>query len=388
MTEAGDVALRPLLTWLVIGLAAYSTPCWSQQPAPGELQQLFQRLLQNPSDIELNFRYAELAIEQDRLRSALAAYERILATDPENAEAKEGIERIRRLLRPEFTDATVIVGGQYETNPLRAGRGVPGGDDVLAVTQGQVIDERRIGGYRLHSEGDLFANFHNRFTDVNYGRVGGNTGPVLGLAEDWEIQPALGAAYAWLDGQSFYGEGSSLLSLISRGTGPIQRINLSFAYDKISENFAHRDAYQIELGPQLYWINQVTDQDIVLLTPFYRFNGVAGSGPPGRGPTSQPFPLESHQFGGRIDYYVTLRADLAFDANFTGYYQPFNEHVFAGTKLRRDRYLSPGAQIILKEFLSKRHDLIFAYQLEDNSSNDDTVTFDNHILSVRSLWRF
>ncbi len=382
------MASRRLLAWLAIGLAACSTPCWSQQPPSSEFQQLFQRLLLNPSDVGLNFRYAELAIEQDRLRSALAAYERIMATDPENAEAKEGIERIRRLLRPEFTDATVIVGGQYETNPLLAGKGEPGGDDVLATTQGQVIDERRVGGYRLRSEGDLFANFHNRFTDVNYGRVGGNTGPILGLAEDWEIQPAVGAAYAWLDGQSFYGEGSSRLSLISRGAGPLRRIDFQFAYDKISENFAHRDAYQLEVSPQLYWINQITDQDIVLLNPFYRYNGVAGDGPAGRGPTSQPFPLISNQYGGRVDYYVTLGESIAFDANFTGYYQPYNVSVLGRSKTRHDRLLSPGAQIILKEFLSKRHDLIFAYQFEDNSSNDDTETFDNHILSVRSLWRF
>lgn len=382
------MASRRLLAWLAIGLAAFSAPCWGQQPPPGELQQLFQRLLQNPSDIPLNFRYAELAIEQDRLRSALAAYERILATDPENAEAKEGIERIRRLLRPEFTDATVIVGGQYETNPRRSGKGVPGGDDVLAVTQASVVDERRVAGYRLRSEGDLYANFYNRFTDIDYGRVGANSGPILGLSEEWEIRPALGAAYAWLDGQTFYGAGDAIVSFYSQAGGPLRRIDLQFEYDKISEAFAHRDAYQIGLTPQLYWVNQLTDQDIVLLTPFYRFNGVSGSGPPGRGPTSQPFPLESHQVGGRIDYYVTVRPEIAFDANFTGYYQPFNEHVLGGSKLRRDRYLSPGAQIILKEFLSKRHDLIFAYQFEDNSSNDDTETFDNHILSVRSLWRF
>lgn len=279
---------------LAIGLATFSMPCWSQQPPSSELQRLFERLLQNPSDIELNFRYAELAIEQDRLRSALAAYERILATDPENAEAKAGIERIRRLLRPEFTDATVIVGGQYESNPRRAGKGVPGGDDVLAVTQADVIDERRIGGYRLRSEADFFANFHNRFTDIDYGRVAGNSGPVLGLDEDWEIRPAVGGGYAWLDGQTFYGEGSSLLSLYSLGRGPFRRVDLAFAYDKVSETFAHRDAYQIGLGPQLYWVNQVTDQDIVLLSPFYRFNGVVGSGPPGIGPSAQPFPLESH----------------------------------------------------------------------------------------------
>lgn len=382
------MASRRLSAWLAIGLAVISTPCWSQQAPPAELQQLFQHLLQNPSDVGLNFRYAELAIEQDRLRSALAAYERILATDPENAAAKEGIDRIRRLLRPEFTDAIVIVGGQYETNPLLAGKGVPGGDDVLATTQGQVIDERRVGGYRLGSEGDFFANFHNRFTDVNYGRVGGSTGPILGLNEDWEIQPAVGAAYAWLDGQSFYGEGSSRLSLISQGAGPLRRIDFQFAYDKISETFAHRDAYQLEVSPQFYWINQVTDQDIVLLNPFYRYNGVAGDGPAGRGPTSQPFPLISNQYGGRVDFYVTLRENIAFDANFTGYYQPYNVSVLGRPKTRHDRLLSPGAQIILKELFWKRHDLIFAYQFEDNSSNDDTETFDNHILSVRSLWRF
>ena len=373
---------------LAIGLAVLATPCRSQEPPPSELQRLFDRLQQNPFDIELNFRYAELAIEQDRLRSALAAYERILATDPENAEAKAGVERIRRLLRPEFTDATVIGGGQYESNPRRAGKGVSGGDDVLAVTQADVIDERRIGQYRLRSEADFFANFHDRFTEIDYGRVAANSGPILGLHEDWEIRPAIGGGYAWLDGQTFYGEGSSLLSLYSLGAGPLRRVDLLFEYDKVSETFARRDAYQIALSPQLYWVNRVTDQDIVLLSPFYRFNGVVGSGPPGIGPSAQPFPLESHQFGGRIDYYVAFSGDVAVDANFTGYYQPFNEHVFNGSGLRRDRYLSPGAQVILKEFLSKRHDLIFAYQFEDNSSNDDTETFDNHILSVRSLWRF
>ena len=377
-----------LLAWLAIGLAAFSVPCWSQQPPASELQQLFQRLLQNPSDIQLNFRYAELAMEQDRLRNALAAYERILATDPENAEAKEGIERIRRLLRPEFTDATVILGGEYATNPRLAGQGEPGGDDVLALIQASVIDERRLGAYRLHSEGDLYANFYNRFTDIDYGRVGGTTGPVLGLAEDWEIRPALGGAYSWLDGQNFYGAGDALVTFYSLAGGALRRIDLLFEYDKVSEAFAHRDAYQIALTPQLYWVNQLTDQDIVLLTPFYRYNGVNGTGPPGRGPTSQPFPLESHQFGGRVDYYVTLRPELAFDASFTGYYQPYNEHVLAGTELRRDRYLSPGAQVILKEFIWKQHDLIFAYQYENNDSNDPTETFDNHILSVRSLWRF
>lgn len=373
--------------WLVGCLIAIAAPCWGQEASPEALQAVFQRLLENPSDVALNFRYAELALQQNRLRSALAAYERVLATDPNNEEAKAGVRRIQQLLEPEFTSVTVTLGGQYESNPRLAGAGRPAGDAAALIPQAEVVDERRVGSLRLRSEGDVVADFYKRFSDLNYGKANANTGPVLSLG-DWQVRPALGFGYAWLNGNTFYDEATSLLTLAPPSGGPLRRINLQFSYDWIARSIAPRDAFQIEVAPQLYWVNQFTDQDTILVTPFYRFNGVNGSGPPGSGVGGQPFPLQSHQVGGRIDYYVALFGNFAIDANFTGYYQPYNQTVTNGTSERHDRYLSPGLQLILKEFPLTRADLVLGYQYEDNGSNDPAETFTNHIVSLRSVWRF
>jgi len=373
--------------WFLAALMCFATPGWCQEAAPDEMQRIFQRLLENPSDPTLNFRYAELAITQNRVRSALAAYERILAGDPNNEQAKAGIRRIRQMLAPEFTAVTLSLGGQYETNPRLAGSGRAGGGDFSLAPQAEIVDEHRLGDLRLRSEGQVFADFYKRFDDINYGKVSATTGPVLGVG-DWNVRPAVGAGYAWLNGDSFYGEGITSLSVAPQTEGPLRRINLQFSYDWINGRITHRDAFQIELSPQFYWVDQLTTDDAILVTPFYRYNGVTGTGPAGSGVGAQPFPLESHQFGGRVDYYLSVFQDYAIDANFTGYYQPFNELVTNGTNHRHDRYLAPGIQFIVKGFLSTHQDVVLGYLYEDNHSNDSTETYRNQTVSLRSVWRF
>ena len=58
--------------------------------AEENLDTLFVRILINPTDVDLNLRYAKLAEEQGEIRKALATYERILLQDPDNSEAKAG----------------------------------------------------------------------------------------------------------------------------------------------------------------------------------------------------------------------------------------------------------------------------------------------------------
>lgn len=383
-----EMYARTAFSWLLCSLAVIATPCFGQTAPSENLQNLFQRLLTNPSDIALNRQYARLEIEQNRLRNALAAYERILAADPTNEEAKEGIERIRRLLEPQFTTLDVVVGGQYETNPRLAGQGRQSGDDFSATTQADLTDERQVGDVRLYSEGHLFADFYTRFSDINYGKISGDTGPVLGLGSDWNVHPSLGAGFAWLHGDPFYKEASTGLRFIPTNGLPLRRVDFRFAYDNIDRAISQRDAYVVDITPQFYWTRLAINEDAFFVTPFYRFNGVLGSGPAGVGQFGQPFPLESQQFGGRVDYYVTLHEALAFDVNFTGYYEPFTSTVTNGIARRNDRYLSPGVQLIWKEVGLKRLDIVFSYQFEDNHSNDVTETFTNHVVAIRSLWHF
>lgn len=85
--------------------------------APNELDALHARILRDPSDSELNLRFARLAEASGTLRWALAAYERILVNDPNNIEAQRGLQRVRRALQPAYTLVTAELGAGYETNP-------------------------------------------------------------------------------------------------------------------------------------------------------------------------------------------------------------------------------------------------------------------------------
>src|SRR5688500_4001798 len=95
-------------------------PAYAQDDV--ELRQVFEQILQDPGNPGLNLRYARLAIDRGEVRKALAAYERILAQDPNNEQAKAGIRRIQRELEPSVTKVTLLLGGQYESNARR----VPG----------------------------------------------------------------------------------------------------------------------------------------------------------------------------------------------------------------------------------------------------------------------
>jgi hypothetical protein len=85
--------------------------------APAELTRVYSLILRDPTNSQLNLRYAELAEASGKLRWALAAYERVLVNDPGNLEAQAGLQRVRRRLQPNTTQFTAELGAAGETNP-------------------------------------------------------------------------------------------------------------------------------------------------------------------------------------------------------------------------------------------------------------------------------
>jgi hypothetical protein len=66
-----------------------------------EIADIYQRLQNEPRSVALNLQYARAAEKAGKLKWALPAYERALAADPGNPEAKSGIDRITNQLRAE-----------------------------------------------------------------------------------------------------------------------------------------------------------------------------------------------------------------------------------------------------------------------------------------------
>jgi len=356
-----------------------------------QLRDIYRQILLDPSNTELNLRYARLAEKKGLLRKALAAYERILINNPGNLEASKGSRHILLLLKPDFTRVTAIFGGDYASNPrLSNHRGFDPKSDVTATGRFLITDERRIGGHRWQTNGHLFANVHKRVRNLDYGYVGGDVGPLLASVGGWTVRPALGVAYSWLDQHSFVTELSALLGLEAPKTGAFQRIDFRFSYDFIGNKFSsQRSGVVFEVAPQFLVRNLVKRGDGLTIRPSFLYNGATGGEPNPLLVRGDLFPNRYQQYALRLTYFVPVfggkvLAGLTLDSSVRLYVV----NVFAQPDRRRDTYLAPGAQLVIPKLFHPKHDLIVQYRFENNVSNDGTQNFRNHVAGFRSVWRF
>ncbi len=134
---------------MAAAMALASGDARAQEQTLQELRRVFEQLLQDPTNSDLNFRYARIARERGELRKALAAYERVLATDPDNQEAQDGIRRVKRLLEPDATEVVALVGAQYEGNPQHENdSNISDTDDGVLTGRVVVTDDRKFGETR------------------------------------------------------------------------------------------------------------------------------------------------------------------------------------------------------------------------------------------------
>jgi hypothetical protein len=363
-------------------------PAYAQSSPDADLRNVFDEILRDPGNAGLNLRYARLAIAQGDLRKALAAYERILAVDPNNEDAKAGLRNVRLQLEPSLTRFTLLTGAQFESNARRVDAQNWHTHDATMFLRGNVDDERTIGPYRWRSSGELYANYHPRFHDIDYGIVGGNTGPVFDFGDNLHIHPFVGAAYSWIERRTFYGEASAGATFEFDILGPLRDIQVRWGYDSVGRTFSTRDATFVEVSPRFQFSNVLFDKTILILVPYWRYNGVFGHGPPGIDPRSEPFPSRSHQLGIRADYFVQFASWLAADFIFNYEHRHYYEDVTDQSKHRRDDYFSPAVQLIVPGLFRGRADLIFNYSYEYRSTNDGPQRYQDHIAGVRLLWRF
>ncbi len=376
---------------LTLALAlAFTVGGFNVRPAVADdVRVVFDKILQDPGNIDLNLRYAKLTIAQGELRKALAAYERILAKHPDNAAAKAGIARVRQLLKPNFTVINAVTGGNYESNPSRlSNRGTVTHDGVF-FGRFVMLDERRVGARRWRTLGDVYANAHINIRSLDYGAVSGATGPIFPILNGWQAHTFVRGGYSWYDGRSFQGlvGGGATFEPVLPGTSMLRAITAKIDYNFIGNSFSSRNAYVFELNARFIKFNLLDRRGIGTLTPYYRYNGVSGSGGTFIDPSGEQYPLTYHQLGIRADYFFNFWKNLTINTNITMEYKHYFEEVFFEQKHRRDFIVAPGVELIVAGLISGKADLIFSYRFEYNSSNDGYQRYTNQIAGVRVLWR-
>lgn len=382
------VRLRRLAAFAVVaGISIAGAPCFAQSASDREMRQVFELILQDPGNPTHNLRYARMALDRGNLRQALVAYERILARDPNNEDAKEGLRRVRLRLEPSITRVTVLSGAQYESNARRLPHTNGTTYDATMFTRVNVRDDRTIGATRWVTRGEVYANYHPRFHDIDYGSVQAQSGPVFDLGDNFRIHPFAGAGYSWLTRRTFFAEATAGATFEFDAFQPLRDIEVRWGYDFVGSAFSTRDGTYVEVSPRFQFPNLLTKGAVGIAVPYWRYSGVFGSGSPGVDSLNTPFPARSHQFGARLDYFLPLLSWLTVDFNFSYDYRHYFERVSDGSKQRRDHTFVPGVQIVIPGLLRGQVDLIGHYAYEYRSTNDGPERYQNHVAGLRMLWR-
>jgi hypothetical protein len=389
LASHGRVARR------VVWVAAFAALCATAAPAPAqmdddaEMRRVFQEILRDPTNPGLNFRYARLATARGEYRKALAAYERVLARDPSNAEARAGIQRILQQTEPSYTNITVVVGGQYESNPRHQRNRTNSTGDGALTAQFNFSDERRLFNlpfmWRTEADGSLL--YYATMRDVNLVSIGARTGPVFTVARGLKVNPFIGLFRTWLDRHSLSLEPTAGVMVESEVTGPLKSVTARWGFVGVGRTYSERDGTFVEVYPTLEFRNLGLQRSLTIVTPYWRYNGVIGSGALTETPENEPYPARQHQLGGRVDYFVPILAWLTGNVNFTYEYRHYFERIPLETKNRRDHIFAPGAQLIFGSFLENQVDVIASYLFEYRQSNDGNQRYLNHTASVRVVWR-
>jgi hypothetical protein len=357
-----------------------------------ELKRLYAQILRDPTNSELNFRYAALAEQRGEIRKALSAYERILVNDPNNPEVRKALQRIRRKLQPNTTQFFAELGAAYESNPRRVEFNEK--SDGVALARLTIRDERGIGndGMRWRTIGQLSGDIQFKDSDLNYGYAGGYTGPVIDLTPTIALHAAAGGGTSYFDHQHFFSEAFANLTFESYLEGAYQTVRVRAGYREYNDFFPSQDGLYADVVGKFSFPNVLGPGDVFIATPWYRYSDFAGSGFSLLAPTEQVQPGRYSEFGGRLEYYkrilewVTVGGGIAASKRS---YADSRDVFFPFFVTKRDDVLiMPTATVIFHNVAGYQTDLKLEYRYEHNDSNVLFRSYENHIATMMLQARF
>jgi hypothetical protein len=337
-----------------------------------ELKRLYAQILRDPTNSELNFRYAALAEERGEIRKALSAYERILVNDPENPEVRRALQRIRRALQPDTTQFFFEVGAAYESNPRRVSTGES--SDVLALARLTMRDERKVGsGSRWRTIGQLSGDIYFDKGDLSYGYAGGYTGPLIDITPTMAMHAALGGGAAYFDHRLFYKEATANVTFESYLEGAFHTVRLRSGYRSYNDGFPSGDGFYADVTGRFSFPNILNSGTVMIVSPWYRWSGIGGIGFSTLLASEQVQPGKYNEYGGRLEFYRRVFEWLTVGAGISVShrdYAPSVDLAIPMTMNRRDLTVTPSATLIFHNFIGYQTDLRADYRFEHNDSNN------------------
>ena len=375
---------------LAVSLAALQAGAAQAQEA-NDLDRLSQQILDNPQDVALNLRYAQAAEAAGKPRLALTAYERILINDPSNHEARQGYERVRRILEPGYTVARLETGVRWDSDPLNANQGIFffGNAPEATTYYGKltIANEHTFAGLRFRSTLNVEDDETPDISDISYQYIGAQTGPILFLGPHLAALPAIGVSAAWLGGEQYYNEvnlsfamegragGASYWWRLRGGYRDYQHDTSSF-FGPVTENGEYYDFTAGYVRP-----HTLADRGTLSVEPFARWSNIKG-GVFDFFIFDELSPGKYSEYGADVNYNYQLGDHVRASVGALARERDFR------SSSRQDTYLSPQASVTVQRALACNCDIRFQYRYRNNDTNDAFFDYRANQFSLSLTTRF
>ena len=385
------VSFSRLRTWFAVAAYLLTVVTLSSVAAgragANELDALHSQILQRPNNRELNLRFAQLAETSGYLRWALAAYERMILTDPNDPDLLKGLQRIRRKLQPSFTLMTVQLGAQYESNPRYYLP--PRNSELQGVGSASLLDERTIGDTRWRTNAVAAGIVHQHEGDLNYGIAGAETGPVLDAMAGWSFRPAVGGNVAYFDRRFYYSEATASGTFENYVQGVYRSVVLRGGYRDYGDFFPSGHGFYVEARGRLAVPNLFGPGSAVIVSPWAVWSDMSGAAQVITPIITELQPGAYIEWGGRVEFLKAITEKVAVGVNFAAIRRDYrNDIVIDSGDKRHDTLVNPGASLIFPNLIATQTDLRFDYRYLMNYSNDVTKRFNDHIVTASVVARF
>lgn len=354
-----------------------------------ELASLSQQILDNPTDVSLNLRYAQAAEAAGKPRLALAAYERVLINDPSNGEARRGYERVRRVIEPGYTVTRLEIGARWDSDPLNQHDFSFSHPQEATTYYGRVMiaNESHFIGHRWRSILNVDVEETPDIEDINYEYIGAQTGPILYVGPHTAALPAVGVATAWLGGDHYFNEVNLSFGMEGRAGGASYWWRGRYGWRDYDHDTSHffslvtEDGDYVELTAGYARPHTLFERGSLTIAPFFRRSNFDGS-------VFDFYVFDEVSPGKYLEY----GADMNYNYQLTDHLQAsigtlVRERDFTGSS-RNDKYFSPQASLTLQNALPCTCDLRLQYRYRENNSNELLSDYNADQVSLALTTRF
>jgi hypothetical protein len=387
VTGSGELWVRVgrLFSLAALGFVLLASPVKAD-----ELKRLYAQILRDPTNSELNFRYAELAEQRGEIRKALSAYERVAQNDPNHPRVMMALQRIRRMLQPNETQFYAQLGAAYETNPTRSSNNER--DEGSIVARLSMRDERGIGnGVRWRTVGQLSGDIYFDTGALSYGYAGLYTGPLIDITPTIAMHAAIGGSGAYYDDRIFYKEALASVVFESFLEGAFHTVRIRAAHRDYANGFASTNGMYADIVGRFSFADWIGPNTTVSFSPWARWSDIGGASFSVIVPQDMIQPGKYTEFGARIDAYKRLLDWLSFGIGISASqrdYEPAFDVLNLVNVDRRDVTITPHATVIFHKVMGEQNDVRVQYRYEHNDSTYPQRDYENHVATLMMISRF